>query len=29
MNKLLVVALMTACLLNAACLFGHLWNVAG
>ena len=29
MVKVLVAALMTACLVNAVCLFGHLGSVAG
>jgi hypothetical protein len=29
MNKLLVGALVTACVVNMACLFGHLSGVAG
>jgi hypothetical protein len=29
MVKVLVAALMTACLVNAACLFSHIGNVAG
>ena len=29
MNKMLVAALLTACAVNVACLFGHLGAVAG
>ncbi len=29
MNVILVVALMTACMVNVACLLGHLCGVAG
>jgi hypothetical protein len=29
MYKILVVALFTACMVNAACLLGHLSSVAG
>jgi hypothetical protein len=29
MNRMLVVALMAACIVNLICLFGHLYAVAG